>query len=82
MIIAPVLNAYTQNTEVRTQRYVMIAFFLFEAIFGWAMGGRRFFVDGYGPLHFIGLYLTAQYIHNEIGRDECSIWLKTLFKLP
>lgn len=81
MIIAPALNAYTQHTEERTQRYVMIAFFLFEAIFGWAMGGRRFFVDGYGPLHFIGLYLTAQYIHNEIGRDECPTWLKTLFKL-
>ena len=82
MVMAPILNAYTKNVEEKTQRYVMIAFFLFEAIFGWAMGGRRFFVDGYGPLHFIGLYITAQYIHNQVDNADVPCWLKKLFTLP
>lgn len=82
MVMAPILNAYTRNTEEKTQRYVMIAFFLFEAIFGWVMGGRRFFVDGYGPLHFIGLYITAQYIHNQINCADTPTWLRKLFTMP
>lgn len=81
MIIAPILNTYTKNTEEKTQRYVMIAFFLFEAIFGWVFGGRRFFVEGYGPLHFIGLYITAQYIHNQIGLETTPVFLKKIFQM-
>ena len=82
MIIAPILNAYTKNADEKTQRYVMIAFFMFEAIYGWAGGGRRFFVYGYGPLHFIGLYITAQYIHHQIGSKTSPIWINKLFQLP
>ena len=82
MIIAPILNAYTRNTEEKIQRYVMIAFFLFEAIYGWAGGGRRFFVHGYGPLHFIGLYITAQYIHHQLQSESTPSWMKKIFLLP
>lgn len=82
MIIAPILNAYTKNVNEITQRYVMISFFLFEAIYGWAAGGRRFFVDGYGPLHFIGLYITAQYIHNQIQGGTTPKYIRKLFQLP
>lgn len=82
MIIAPVLNTFSKNAEEKTQRYVMIAFFLFEAIYGWVAGGRRFFVEGYGPLHFIGLYITAQYIHNQLRMETTPIWVKRLFQMP
>ena len=82
MIIAPILNSYCKSAEEKTQRYVVISFFLFEAIYGWAMGGRRFFVDGYGPLHFIGLYITAQYIHNQLQDVTTPSFLKRLFMLP
>lgn len=82
MIIAPILNAYTKNVEEKTQRYVMIAFLLFEAIYGWAGGGKRFFVSGYGPLHFIGLYITAQYIHNHVQSVTTPKWIKKIFLLP
>ena len=82
MIIAPILNAYTRNTDEKTQRYVMLAFMLFEAIYGWAAGGRRFFVDGYGPLHFIGLYITAQYIHNFTKDGPIPNWIKKLVQMP
>ena len=82
MIIAPILNAYTKNADEKTQRYVMIAFFFFEAIYGWAAGGRRFFVNGYGPLHFIGLYITAQYIHHQLKSETTPMWMKKIFQLP
>jgi hypothetical protein len=82
MIIAPILNAFSKNTEEKTQRYVVIAFFLFEVIFGWMAGGRRFFVDGYGPLHFIGLYVAAQYVHNQLSSDSVPNWFRRLFTMP
>ena len=82
MIIAPILNAYTKNVEEKTQRYVMIAFFLFESIFGWIMGGKRFFVNGYGPLHFIGLYITAQYIRKQLQVTTTPELIRRIFMLP
>jgi len=82
MIIAPILNAFSKNAEEKTQRYVVIAFFLFEAIYGWAAGGRRFFVNGYGPLHFIGLYITAQYVHNQMASNSTPAWLKRSVHMP
>jgi len=82
MIIAPVLNIYSKEAEEKTQRYVVLSFFLFEAIYGWVTGGRRFFVDGYGPLHFIGLYLTAQYIHYHLQEDTVPVFLKKIFTMP
>ncbi len=82
MIIAPVLNIFSKEAEEKTQRYVVLSFFLFEAIYGWVTGGRRFFVDGYGPLHFIGLYLTAQYIHCHLQKETVPVILKKIFTLP
>jgi peptidoglycan/LPS O-acetylase OafA/YrhL len=82
MIISPVLNSFSKNADEKIQRYVVFSFFLFETLYGWVTGGRRFFVDGYGPLHFIGLYLTAQYIHNQLATASTPIILKKLFSLP
>ena len=82
MIIAPILNAFSKTGDEKTQRYVMISFFLFEISFCWAAGGSRFFVSGYGPLHFIGLYVTAQYIHNQLQNTSTPSLLKRLFQLP
>ena len=82
MIIAPVLNAFSENTEERTQRYVVISFFLFETIYGWAAGGSRFFVSGYGPLHFIGIYLIARYIHGQCGAPTIPCIIKKIITLP
>lgn len=82
MIIAPILNSYCKTVEEKTQRYVMIAFFLFESLYGWVMGGKRFFVNGYGPLHFIGLYITAQYIKNQLNCSSVPELIKKIFRLP
>lgn len=82
MIISPVLNTFSKEAEEKSQRYVLISFFLFEAVYGWATGGRRFFVDGYGPLHFIGLYLTAQYVHYHLQEGTVPVVLKKIFTMP
>jgi len=64
MIIAPILNSFLENSTEKTQRYVILGFFAFSSTYGWLGGANRFFVDGYGPLHFIGLYLLAWYVHH------------------
>ena len=82
MIISPVLNSFSKNVDERLQRYVILSFFLFEALYGWVTGGRRFFVDGYGPLHLMGLYITAQYVHYQLSAVSTPIIVKKLFGLP
>ena len=66
IILAPVLNAFVDNTTEKQFRSVVIAFFLFQTIYGWIGGGYRFFVHGYGPLSFIGLYLFSQYVRSSV----------------
>jgi len=82
MILSPALNTFSQKAEEKTQRYVVIAYMLFEAIWCWAANGARFFLAGYGPLHFIGLYMTAQYIHNQIGQPSTPNWIRAIFSFP
>ena len=67
MILAPVLNAFLKDDEEIVHRNVVMYFFLFSFIYGWIGGARRFFVAGYGPLSFIGLYLLSNYI-NKVKR--------------
>ena len=64
MIIAPILNSFLENSTEKTQRYVIYGFFAFSSTYGWLGGANRFFVNGYGPLLFIGLYLLAWYVHH------------------
>ena len=77
MILAPVLNTYVKNETEKTQRYVLFGFFLFSSTYGWLGGARRFFVDGYGPLSFIGLYLLACYVKNSIASSTIPKYLKS-----
>ena len=67
MILAPVLNAFLKDDEEIVHRNVVMYFFLFSFVYGWIGGARRFFVAGYGPLSFIGLYLLSNYI-NKVKR--------------
>ena len=80
MIIAPVLNTFGKVLSEKTQRDVLIGFFIFSSTYGWLGGANRFFVNGYGPLLFIGIYLLSQYVHNII-KDEQSKQDKRLFTL-
>ena len=81
MIIAPVLNTYVKNSPERLQRNVLIGFFVFQSTYGWLGGANRFFVNGYGPLLFVGLYLLAQYVHTTIKQPETPQRIYRLFNL-
>ena len=69
-ILAPILNTFIQNSNEKTQRYVLFFFFTFMCTYGFVGGASRFFIYGYGPLSFIGLYLLAQYVHNTSKSEE------------
>lgn len=60
-IISPILNSYLRNTDRRTQRNVLISFYVFQTIYG-CSGAAAFVEYGYSTFSFIGLYLLANYI--------------------
>lgn len=78
MIIAPVLNIYIQNSSEKLQRTVLIGFFIFSSSYGWVGGANRFFVNGYGPLLFIGIYLLSQYAHHALEKDSTPSIIRRL----
>ena len=67
LILAPVLNLFLDRASTKLQRQVVFWFFLYSSTYGWLGGASRFFINGYSPLSFIGLYLLAGYIHRNIG---------------
>ena len=79
MIIAPALNTYIYNSSEKQQRYLLLGFFGFSSTYGWLGGANRFFVNGYGPLLFIGLYLLAQYVHHKVNDESTPILIRKCF---
>lgn len=62
-ILAPVLNAFVENSDRKTHLYVLLSFFAFQTIYSWVSNGAVFFESGYSTMSFIGLYLLARYIN-------------------
>ena len=60
-IIAPILNSYIEKVSRKEFWNLIIIFFLFQTIYGWAFKAAEFFVNGYSTISFIGLYLLARY---------------------
>lgn len=81
MIIAPVLNTYIFNSSEKQQRYVLLGFFGFSSTYGWLGGANRFFVNGYGPLLFIGLYILSQYVHHKANEESTPFLIRKWFSL-
>lgn len=61
-ILAPVLNAYVENSNEKQFRNTLIAFFIFQTIFGCISEATHFISLGYSAMSFIGLYLLARYV--------------------
>lgn len=62
-ILAPVLNAFVENSDRKKHLYVLLSFFAFQTIYSWVSNGAVFFESGYSTMSFIGLYLLARYIN-------------------
>lgn len=60
-ILAPVLNAFIENSNRILHRNILIGFFTIQTLYGCLLSAD-FFNNGYGTLSFIGLYLLARYI--------------------
>lgn len=61
-ILSPVINAFVQHADRKTFRTVLIVFFVFQSIWGWALMGTSYINYGYSAFSFIGLYLLARYV--------------------
>ena len=74
-ILSPVLNAYTGMASIELQQRILIAFFVFEFIFGWMSTGVLWFVKGYSTVSFVGLYLLAYYLRHAT-REKTYVFLR------
>lgn len=61
-ILAPVLNGFIENSSKNEIKRVILFFFAFQTIWCWIFESASFFMQGYSPLSFIGLYLLARYV--------------------
>lgn len=60
-IMSPVLNAFIENSNKVQIKMFLIAFFVFEFIYGWIFNLAGF-AKGYSTISFIGLYILARYL--------------------
>lgn len=67
-VISPILNAFIENASKKQLEVVVIAFYVFQTIYGY-LGGAQFIAHGYSTFSFIGLYLLAQYIKRFVTID-------------
>lgn len=79
-IISPILNTFIENSSEKALRNVLIWFYIFQSTYG-ILGANRFFVNGYGPLSFIGLYLLAQYARKVTTEKPSDLFINKLFLL-
>lgn len=77
LIMAPILNIYVDNSSESLQRHVLVWFYLFSSTYGFA-GASQFFLEGYSPLSFVGLYLIAQYVHVTSKKGETPVFIQKL----
>lgn len=67
MVLAPVLNAYIEKSSVCTLRNFAIVYCGLQVVMYWMIPALDFFMFGYTPLSFIGLYVTGAAIRRGVG---------------
>ena len=60
-ILSPILNAYVKQASKRSFAVLLIAFYVFQFIYGWLFPATVWFAQGYSALSFVGLYLLARF---------------------
>lgn len=61
-ILAPALNALVEHSSRQQLRRILFFYFLFQTGYDWVTQATYFFIGGYSPLSFFGLYLLARYV--------------------
>ena len=60
-ILSPVLNKFSENTQIKSFSKVLIAYWGFLFLFGWITESTAYINSGYSIVSFIGLYLLGRY---------------------
>lgn len=81
LIAAPILYCFIVNASKKTYKGVLLSFFLFEFVYGW-IGGTGNYEGGYSGIHFIGVYLLAQYIRRYVSFDYSAKRSLLLYIVP
>lgn len=63
MILSPILNNYVEHTSQTVQKNLLVAFFLFQFVYGWLFLDEAHFINGYSCFSFVLLYLLARYLN-------------------
>lgn len=61
-IIAPVLNAFVDQTTEKQFRVILVTYFIYQTYFGILRPGDMPFAKGFTAISFIFLYLLARYV--------------------
>lgn len=61
-LIAPVLNRYIEASSRRELGCCLVAFFVFQLLYGCISEFTNYFERGYSAFSFIGLYLLGRYV--------------------
>ncbi len=61
-LLAPILNRFMETAPRREVKRLLIAFFLFQTLYGCWPFELGYIGKGYSPLSFIGLYLLTRYV--------------------
>ena len=61
-LLSPVINVFIENAERNLYRDILIAFFVFQTLYGFCSSGASFFLRGYSAISFIGLYMLAGFL--------------------
>lgn len=67
-LFAPALNAFVEKASHKQLLLTIIAFYVFQTIYGWGFVVVKWINDGYSPICFFGLYLLASYIRKYKNR--------------
>lgn len=61
-LISPILNTFIEHATKKQFATVLIAFYIFQSIYGWMFNATKWFVSGYSMVSFAGLYMVARYM--------------------
>lgn len=61
-LLSPILNSYIEKAPQRQFKLILLAFFLFQTIYGWLYPSVAWFKFGYSTMSFIFIYLLASYL--------------------
>lgn len=69
-MMAPILNSFIDNNDDKRIGQVLVAFYLFQTVFGYILKNRYEFNQGLTIMSFVGLYIIGGYLR----KTTCSLF--------